>query len=109
MAREQDRPQRRETRADAARNREAILRFAYPVLTSGEAWSLNSIAKGAGVANATLYRHFPTREALILATYELEVERVVDSADQLLAQLPPGEALEAWVGELARYAMTSTG
>ena len=70
---------------------------------------MNSIAKGAGIANATLYRHFPSREALVVAAYEMEVDRVVDCADQLLERLPPGEALEAWVGEVARYAMTKHG
>lgn len=108
MASESPGTQRRQ-RSDATVNRRAILDYAYKVLTSGEEWSLNSIAKGAGVANATLYRHFSSREALILAVYGIEVDRVTNSVDRLLDELPPGEALQAWVTELARYAMTKHG
>nr|WP_246279650.1 TetR/AcrR family transcriptional regulator [Psychromicrobium silvestre] len=70
---------------------------------------MNSIAKQAGVANATLYRHFPSRESLILAVYRQEVEQVVETAEALLAQNPPVQALSEWVDRLARYAMTKHG
>ena len=109
MARDAREPVKRRQRADAALNRKAILDHAYVVLTSGEQWSLNSIAKGAGVANATLYRHFADRDALILAVYDMELDRLTTAADRLLDALPPDQALEAWVAELARYAMTKNG
>jgi AcrR family transcriptional regulator len=109
LARDAPDPRQRRQRADAALNRKAILSHAYDVLTSGQEWSLNSIARGSGVANATLYRHFADREALILAVYEMELDRVTNAADQLLEDLPADEALEAWVAELAHYAMTKNG
>jgi AcrR family transcriptional regulator len=70
---------------------------------------LNAIARRAGVANATLYRHFPTREELVLATYEHEVGQVVDAADVLLREQAPLDALGGWIGRLARYAVTKHG
>ena len=109
MASDAQQPRERRQRADAALNRKAILSHAYDVLTSGQEWSLNSIAKGAGVANATLYRHFSDRDALILAVYDMELDRLTGAADRLLEDLPADEALEAWVAELARYAMTKNG
>jgi len=93
-------------RSDARRNRDAILAAALEALTASPDASLNAIAKRAGVANATLYRHFPTREELVLATYEHEVRRLVDAASQLLREQPPIDALRSWVERLARYAVT---
>ena len=75
---------------------------------SGDA-SLNSIAKRAGVANATLYRHFPTRGHLVLAVYRQEVQQLAEVADQLLASTTPVDALERWIDRLAQYAMTKHG
>lgn len=96
-------------RSDATQNREAILAAALEALSeSGEA-SLNSIAKRAGVANATLYRHFPTRGHLVLAVYRQEVQQLVEVADQLLARLAPVDALRQWIDRLAQYAMTKHG
>lgn len=71
--------------------------------------SLNAIAKRAGVANATLYRHFPTREDLVLATYQHEVRKLVDAAGLLLQEQAPLDALRSWVERLARYAVTKHG
>ena len=96
-------------RSDARRNREAILAAALEALTASPDASLNAIAKRAGVANATLYRHFPTREELVLATYQHEVRRLVDAADQLLREHAPIDALRKWVERLARYAVTKHG
>lgn len=96
-------------RADALLNRDAILAAALEALTETADASLNSIAKRAGVANATLYRHFPTREALLLAVYQEEVRQVVIAADALLADRTPLEALREWVERLAQYAMTKHG
>jgi AcrR family transcriptional regulator len=96
-------------RSDAVRNRDAILAAASEALAESADVSLNAIAKRAGVANATLYRHFPTREQLVLAVYRQEVRHLVDAADQLLQERNPADALEAWVTRLARYAMTKKG
>src|SRR5258708_7879940 len=96
-------------RSDAVRNRDAILAAALDALTESPDASLNAIAKRAGVANATLYRHFPTREQLVLATYEQEVRNLVGAADGLLQERAPIDALRTWVERLARYAVTKHG
>src|ERR1700759_4189103 len=96
-------------RSDARRNRDAILAAALEALTISPDASLNAIAKRAGVANATLYRHFPTRAQLVLATYQQEVQRLVLAADSLLQERGPTEALSSWVQRLADYAVTKHG
>src|SRR5579872_5743227 len=96
-------------RSDARRNRDAIVAAALVALTESPEVSLNAIARRAGVANATLYRHFPTREELVLAVYEHEVRRLVDAAGQLLREQAPIDALRSWVERLARYAVTKHG
>jgi AcrR family transcriptional regulator len=96
-------------RSDARRNRDAILAAALVALTKSPDASLNAIAKRAGVANATLYRHFPTREELVLATYQREVGKLVDAAEVLLRQQAPLDALRRWVERLANYAVTKHG
>jgi AcrR family transcriptional regulator len=96
-------------RSDARRNRDAILAAALVALTESPDASLNAIAKRAGVANATLYRHFPTREALVLATYQREVGKLVDAAEVLLGEQAPIDALRSWVERLADYAVTKHG
>jgi AcrR family transcriptional regulator len=96
-------------RSDARRNRDAILAAALEAFTESPDASLNAIAKRARVANATLYRHFPTREELVLATYEQEVHNLVDAAGWLLQEQAPIDALRSWVERLARYAVTKHG
>jgi AcrR family transcriptional regulator len=96
-------------RSDARRNRDAILAAALEALAESPDSSLNAIAKRAGVANATLYRHFPTREQLVLATYQHEVGALVDAADSLLGEQAPIDALRSWIERLARYAVTKHG
>jgi AcrR family transcriptional regulator len=96
-------------RSDARRNRDAILAAALVALTESPDASLNAIAKRAGVANATLYRHFPTRAELVLATYEREVGKLVDAGEVLLRKQAPIDALHSWVERLARYAVTKHG
>src|SRR4029077_4664368 len=96
-------------RSDARRNRGAILAAPLEALTESPDASLNAIAKRAGVANATLYRHFPTREALVLASYQLEVAALTDAAASLLREHVPIDALGRWVQRLARYAVTKHG
>ena len=96
-------------RSDARRNHDAILAAALVALSESSDASLNAIARRAGVANATLYRHFPTREELVLAAYAHEVGQVVDAADVFLREQPPLDALRSWVARLARYAVTKHG
>jgi AcrR family transcriptional regulator len=83
-------------RVDAQHNRARILEVAHDLLAASSDASLNSIAKEAGVGPGTLYRHFPTREALVLAVYRNDVQRLVDSVPELLSQQPPLSALTRW-------------
>jgi AcrR family transcriptional regulator len=88
----------RRPRADAKRNRERILEVAKEVFTRfGAAASLDDIARRSGVGSGTLYRHFPTRDALIEAVYRSEVEKLADAGPRFAATLPPLEALRAWM------------
>jgi AcrR family transcriptional regulator len=96
-------------RANARQNRERILAAAWDSLLESSEASLNSIAKRAGVGIGTLYRHFPTREALILAVYRHEVQQAADAAPALLARLAPVDALREWMERLAHYGMTKVG
>lgn len=96
-------------RADAVRNREHILRVAHDAFAEPGGTSLNTIAKRAGVGAGTLYRHFPTREALILAVYRHDVQRLVDSVDEVLAAHAPLDALLTWFQTLADYVRLKRG
>ncbi len=96
-------------RADAQQNRDRILEVARDALAASSDASLNSIAKEAGVGPGTLYRHFPNREALVLAVYRHDVRRLVDSAPTLLEQHPPLEALRLWFDRLAYYGRIKHG
>ncbi len=96
-------------RSDARRNRDAILAAALEALSESPDTSLNAIAKRAGVANATLYRHFASREALVLASYQYEVGKLVAEADALLRRQAPIDALGHWIESVARYAVTKHG
>lgn len=79
------------------RNRERILEVAKGVFTrDGATASLDEIARLSGVGSGTLYRHFPTREALIEAVYRSEVEKLANAGPRFAASLPPLEALRAW-------------
>ena len=89
-------------RADAARNRAHIIAVARDALAKSAGASLNSIAQQAGVGAGTLYRHFPTREALLLAVYRDEVQALAAAAPVLLAEHPPLPALRLWIGQLRR-------
>ena len=97
-------------RADAARNREKLLTAAAEefALRGSEA-SLEAIAKRAGVGIGTLYRHFPTRDELVAAAYEAEVEDLRTTADALLAEHPPDVALERWMDRFVDYTATKRG
>ncbi|TQJ92988.1 TetR family transcriptional regulator [Streptomyces sp. SLBN-31] len=100
----------RPLRADARRNREKILSAAVRVFAEeGLEAHLERIAKEAGVGSGTLYRNFPTREALIEAAYRNELSRLCDAAPELLAAMPPREALRAWMGRFIDYATAKLG
>lgn len=90
-------------RADARHNRERILEAADEALQESADASLNSIAQRAGVGAGTLYRHFPNREALILAVYQHDVQRLVDQVPDVLARHAPLDALRVWFERLADY------
>jgi AcrR family transcriptional regulator len=91
-------PARRKPRADAQRNRQRVLEAAKQAFTRhGANASLDEIAKDAGVGAGTLYRHFPTRDALIEAVYRTEVEKLAAAEGKFAASLPPLEALRAWM------------
>jgi AcrR family transcriptional regulator len=96
-------------RSNARQNRERILAVAHEALIASSDASLNSIAKRAGVGIATVYRHFPTREALVLEVYRHEVTQLAEAAPALLASNPPLDALRKWMDRLAHYGMTKAG
>ncbi|WP_329280230.1 TetR/AcrR family transcriptional regulator [Streptomyces sp. NBC_01451] len=97
-------------RADARRNRQRLLDVAVSAFSErGTDASLESIAREAGVGIGTLYRHFPTREALLEAAYRNEVARVCDSAEELLTQYPPDQAMRVWMDRFIDYLTTKQG
>ena len=97
-------------RADARRNRDRVLAAARAALADGdESLAMGSVARDAGVGVGTLYRHFPTREALVEAVYAAELDDVTTSAAALLAKLPPDEALRAWLDRYAAFLGTKRG
>ncbi len=94
----------RKPRRDAQRNRERILETAKAAFTRhGAEASLDEIAKQAGVGAGTLYRHFPTRDALIEAVYRSDVEKLAAAEGRFAAAMPPIEALRAWMLLLVDY------
>jgi AcrR family transcriptional regulator len=98
---------RRKPRTDALRNRERILEVAKQAFTrSGANASLDDIAKEAGVGAGTLYRHFPTRDALIEAVYRTEVEKLAAAERKFTEARPPIEALRAWMLLFVDYIAT---
>jgi AcrR family transcriptional regulator len=97
-------------RADAQRNRDSILETAVRVFAEqGLDANLDGIARRAGVGSATLYRNFPTREALIEAAYRNELGHLWESAPALLAGHPPLEALREWMTRFLDYATAKLG
>ncbi len=88
----------RTLRADARRNRARLIEVAKAMFSEGGAdTGLESIAKAAGVGIGTLYRHFPTRDALIEAVYRAETQNLAQAAPQLLETMTPVEALRSWL------------
>lgn len=90
-------------RADARENRDHILEVARNALAVDSKVSLNAIAKAAGVGAGTLYRHFPSRGALVLGVYRKEIDELVALAPLLLAQYPPLQAFRMWCDRLATF------
>ena len=103
--------EKRKPRADAIRNRERVLEAAKAVFSQGgpEA-SLEAVARRAGVGIGTLYRHFPTREALYEAVYRREVEQLVELAKHLVEiKMAPVEALRRWLRAGVEFMATKKG
>jgi len=97
----------RKPRADAQRNRELLLEAAKTAFAdTGPDVSLDEIARRAGLGIGTLYRHFPTRDAVVEAVYRREVQQLADAAERLLGSLSPGEALRAWMRMFVDYIAT---
>ena len=97
----------RKPRADAERNRNLLMAAAKAAFTEvGPEVSLEEIARRAGVGIGTLYRHFPTRDAIVQAVYRREVAQLAASATDLLGRLAPVEALRAWMQVFVEYIAT---
>jgi AcrR family transcriptional regulator len=102
--------QSRKPRADALRNRERVLEAARTVFsTGGPEASLEAVAKTAGVGIGTLYRHFPTREALFDAVYRHEAQQLAALAERLQTEASPVEALRQWMYSLVKFVATKKG
>jgi len=100
----------RKPRADAQRNRVRLLETAKAAFAEkGSAASLDEIARIAGVGAGTLYRHFPTRDALVAAVYRNETEQLVAAADRLAQTHPPVMALREWLLLFVDYIATKHG
>jgi AcrR family transcriptional regulator len=100
----------RKPRSDAVRNRERVLESAKAVFSAGGPdASLEAVAKRAGVGIGTLYRHFPTREALFEAVYRREVEQLAALAEQLKGDVAPVDALRRWLRSNVEFVATKKG
>jgi AcrR family transcriptional regulator len=98
-------------RSDARRNRDKLLQVATAAFAAGQGRpvSLESIARDAGVGIGTLYRHFPSREALVEAIYRAELAEVAAASDQLLGRHPPKMALRRWMDRYAGFVAAKRG
>ncbi len=101
----------RKPRADSVRNHDRVLEAARTVFAEGgPAASLEGVARQAGVGIGTLYRHFPTRQALFEAVYRHEVDQLVELAERLATDdLPPVEALRRWMRANVEFVATKKG
>lgn len=100
----------RKPRADAIRNRERVLSAAKTVFgAGGPDGSLETVARTAGVGIGTLYRHFPTRQALFEAVYRREVQQLSDLAQDLLKERSPTDALRHWLRANVEFVATKKG
>jgi AcrR family transcriptional regulator len=102
--------QPRPLRADAARNRARLLQVAYDTFAAeGLAVPIDEIARRAGVGAGTVYRHFPTKESLYRAIVADRVQRIVDTAHDLLAADDPGQALHTFLTVMVEESATDQG
>lgn len=100
----------RRPRADAVRNRQLVLSAAADAFAArGADVPLEDIARSAGVGIGTLYRHFPTRDALVEAVYRNEIDVLCERADELLETMPPDLALAEWMRLFVRHVATKKG
>jgi AcrR family transcriptional regulator len=100
----------RKPRSDALRNRELLLAAAKAVFSAGGPdASLEAVARRADVGIGTLYRHFPTREALYEAVYRHEVEQLGELAEELKSEASPVEALRRWLRSNVEFVATKKG
>ena len=101
---------RRKPRVDSIRNRERLLEAATEIFSAGGPQaSLEAVARKAGVGIGTLYRHFPTRDALFEAVYRHEVDLLGDLAERLARDEAPVEALKTWLQANVRLVATKKG
>jgi AcrR family transcriptional regulator len=106
-AKKSPKPRPRKPRADAQRNRARILEIAKRAFTrSGANVSLDDVARQARIGAGTLYRHFPTRDALLEAVYRTEVEKLAAAEQEFAESLAPVEALRAWMVLFVDYIET---
>ena len=102
--------ERRPLRADAQRNRERLVEVAVRAFSrGGPEVTLEAIAKEACVGIGTLYRHFPTREALVDAAYRSELDKLCDAVTELIANMPADRALRVWMDRFVEYMTTKRG
>jgi AcrR family transcriptional regulator len=98
MPRKRTQATKRKPRADAQRNRERILQVAKEAFARhGANTSLDDIAKQVRVGPGTLYRHFPTREDLLMEVYRSELEKLAAAEQKFAQTMAPTEALRAWL------------
>jgi AcrR family transcriptional regulator len=96
-------------RADAVENRDRILEAARGLIVNSDELRLSAVAKRARVGQATLYRHFPTREDLLAEVYRHDVDELVAAAPALLTEHDAVGALSRWFGHVADYARVKRG
>lgn len=102
--------QGRKPRADVQRNRAALLEAAQRhFLKEGVGASLEAVAKEAGVGPATLYRHFPTREALLAAVLQMRSEELVARRAEIARLGDASEALRQWLRAMEEYFSAFSG
>jgi AcrR family transcriptional regulator len=107
VARKKTKTGGRKPRADAQRNRERILEVAKLAFTrTGADISLDEVAKQSGVGPGTLYRHFPTRGALLEAVYRSEVARLAAAQQDFSRTMAPVDAMRAWMLLFVDYIAT---